>query len=334
MTHPRPGMNPARLTRLMGEAIRRCGVDLTGAVVLTEAATGPYVVTPVMAAMAGADRVIAVTRNTHYGTVAEVEAATRTLAELAGVGGRIEVVDRKTAGAIGRADIVTNSGHVRPLDAETIGAMKVTAVVPLMYEAWELRAGEVDLAACRARGVRVAGTNERHPHVDVFGYLAAQAIKLLVDAGVPVYRNRILVICDNPFLPYLRDGLTAAGAEVRVAEDLGRAADGEAPDAILIAVKPQAALAIDRPTAARLAGRWPGVVFAQFWGDVDRAALSEAGLPCCPVKEPAAGHMGMLPSAVGPDPVVRLQAGGLKVGEVLWRNPPAGAPAWEYVDAI
>jgi hypothetical protein len=29
--------------------------------------------------------------------------------------------------------------------------------------------------------------------------------------------------------------------------------------------------------------------------------------------------MGILPSAVGPEPIVRLQAGGLKVGEVLHR---------------
>jgi hypothetical protein len=37
--------------------------------------------------------------------------------------------------------------------------------------------------------------------------------------------------------------------------------------------------------------------------------------------------MGVLPSAVGPEPVVRLQAGGLKVGEVLARGldrAPAG----------
>ena len=29
------------------------------------------------------------------------------------------------------------------------------------------------------------------------------------------------------------------------------------------------------------------------------------------------GHMGVLPSAVGPEAIVRLQTGGLKVGEVL-----------------
>ena len=63
------------------------------------------------------------------------------------------------------ADIVTNSGHVRPIDARIAGWMRPDAVVPLMFEAWEIDMGrdDVDLAALRDRGIRYAGTNERHP---------------------------------------------------------------------------------------------------------------------------------------------------------------------------
>ena len=32
---------------------------------------------------------------------------------------------------------------------------------------------------------------------------------------------------------------------------------------------------------------------------------------------PRPGHMGVLPSAIGPEPIIRLQAGGLKVGQLL-----------------
>jgi hypothetical protein len=43
----------------------------------------------------------------------------------------------------------------------------------------------------------------------------------------------------------------------------------------------------------------------------------------------------MLPSGVGPEPVVRLQCGGLKVGEVLLQSPARRAPAdEEFLDAI
>ena len=58
----------------------------------------------------------------------------------------------------------------------------------------------------------------------------------------------------------------------------------------------------------------------QYWGDVDRDALTDAGVPVWPPRPPAPGHMGVLPSAIGPEPIVRLQSGGLKVGELLARG--------------
>ena len=69
---------------------------------------------------------------------------------LLGLRGRVEIVSEKSPDVLRQADIVTNSGHLRPLDAPTIRAMKPTAVIPLMYEAWELRPGDVDLDECRA----------------------------------------------------------------------------------------------------------------------------------------------------------------------------------------
>src|SRR5262249_23463108 len=128
-TDPRPGLNSTRLVRLMRESVERCRLDLSGAIVFTEAASGPYAVTPVLAALAGAERVHALTRSSPYGTVEAIAEQTEALAQQAGVGGRISVVTEKRSDLIRRADIVTNSGHVRPLDAETIGWMKPTAVV-------------------------------------------------------------------------------------------------------------------------------------------------------------------------------------------------------------
>jgi hypothetical protein len=76
-------------------------------------------------------------------------------------------------------------------------------------------------------------------------------------------------------------------------------------------------------------------VIGQFWGDVDRSALEKAGLSSWPVSSPAPGHMGILPSDVGPEPVVRLQSGGLKVGEVLLRSAnEAMGSEMEFIDMI
>lgn len=333
----RPGLDPRRLALLMRQAIERCRLDLSGRVVLTEAASGAYVVTPVLAAMAGARRVYAVTRSTAYGTADEISAQTLELAAQVGVVERIEITTRKSREHVADADIVTNSGHVRPIDAETIAWMKPGAVVPLMYEAWEYRASDVDLDACRRRGILVAGTNEQHPSVGVFPYLGIMAVKLLLDAGVAVQGSRVLVLCDNPFGPYIDNGLRGAGASVDLVADAARA--GEGPyDALVVAMRPDARPVVGGAdavvAAAEVARRWPGTVVAQFWGDVDRDALAAEQVPCWPVPPVPRGHMGILPSAVGPEPIVRLQCGSLKVGEILARRTGATDPYQDVVQLI
>lgn len=330
-----PGLNDRRLLNLMRSAVDRCRLDLEGAVMLTEAATGAYTVTPVLAAMAGAKRVFAVTRETRYGSVEQVRAGTLRLARVAECAGRIEIVERADPSVIGTADIVTNSGHVRPIDREFIRHMKRSAVIPLMYEAWEFRESDLDLDACRERGIAVAGTNERIPQVGVFPYLGVMGVKLLLDAGIAVHGSRILVVCDNPFAPHIERGLTGAGATVRMASSLSSAAGDGSTDAVLVAMRPQNQPVIDLAAAKLIARNWPGAVLAQYWGDVDREALSESGIAYWPEHGPSAGHMAMLPSGVGPEPIVRLQAGGLKVGEVLRKSARTGErDGWEFVDEL
>ena len=333
MMDDRPGLAPRRLVRLMRAAIERCSLDLTGAVVLTEAASGAYVVTPVVAAMSGASKVFAIARSTPYGSVEQVSEETQRLAYMAEVSGRIEIVTSKSRHIVEQADIVTNSGHVRPIDAQVIDWMKPGAVIPLMYEAWELRPEDLDLVACRRRGIAVAGTNERHPAVNVFSYLGIMAVKLLLDAGVSVYGCSILLLCDNPFLPFVESGLAAAGAKVETQKDLSFASNGY--EAILVVLQPRGRNLLSKPEAAWIQRRWPGAVVAQFWGDIDRTAFTEMDIPVYPSDAPPFGHMGILPSAVGPEPIVRLQAGGLKVGEVLrWNRSGSDREYMNFTEMI
>ncbi|HET6993507.1 MAG TPA: hypothetical protein VFI06_00935, partial [Chitinophagaceae bacterium] len=60
--------------------VEALGLNLEGKTVLTEAASGAYVVTPLLAAIAGA-KVYAFTRTTSYGTVEEIFANTKKLIE-------------------------------------------------------------------------------------------------------------------------------------------------------------------------------------------------------------------------------------------------------------
>jgi hypothetical protein len=329
----RPGLSTGRLSRLVTEAVERCALNLSEKTVLTEAATGAYVVTPVLAAVAGA-RVLALTADSRYGTAAEVKAQTEALAARLGVGDRITITTERTAAHFAAADVVTNSGHVRPIVGTLAGAIRPDAVLTLMFESWEALVGrrDIDVDALRDRGVQIAGTNERHPHVDVFAYLGPMAVAELADAGIPSYRSRIAVLCNNAFRDYLVDGLKTAGAEVDVAESLDGLSGGAAPDAVLVALRPTGAPVLSTGDVSRINSRWPNCVLVQFWGDIDR---TQCPVPVWPVVAPPAGHMGVLPARLGPEPIVRLQTGGLKVAQVLLTPPAArSAPDLEYVDAF
>ncbi|HET7015826.1 MAG TPA: hypothetical protein VFI65_18035 [Streptosporangiaceae bacterium] len=326
MTAPtRPGLDPRRMVRLAGEAVQRCRLDLSGRIVLTEAATGAYAVTALLAALAGA-QVYALAEMTRYASTAELRATLIELAELAGVTSRIEILPGKSLDVIGRADIVTNSGQVRPIDAGMVASLKPSCVIPLMYESWEFRDSDLDLAACRLRGIPVAGTNETHPAVDVFAFLGPMAVKQLHDAGIAVYGSRIAVLCDNPFEPFIVSYLQAAGARAAAEAKLTSEFLSSGWDAVLLALRPGAADVVTVADADLLGRHAPGTPLIQFWGDVDRRALASANVPVWPLDSPGRGHMGVLPSAVGPEPVVRLQAGGLKVGELLASGLATASP--------
>jgi hypothetical protein len=321
----RPGLNPRRLVQLMNATIDACRLDLADRTVMTEAASGAYVVTPVLAALAGA-HVFALAAATSYATADEIRNVTVELARLAGVVERVQLIYEKSPAFVGAADIVTNSGQVRPIDAMMVSRMKSSAVIPLMYEKWEYRAEDVDLEACRLNNIPVAGTNERHPDVGMFSYLGAMAVKQLHDAGIAVYRSRIVLLCDNAFGSFIVTALRNCGAEVTQARQLTPQVLAPHCDAVLLAMRPGDGPVFTAADVGPLAGASGGTVLVQYWGDVDRASLAAAGVPVWPPHPPAAGHMGVLPSAIGPEPVIRLQAGGLKVGELLARGLHRASP--------
>jgi hypothetical protein len=303
----------------MKAAIERLDLKLAGYAVLTEGATGAYAVTPVLAALAGA-RVFALANATRYASADEIEEATVRLARVAGVGDSIEFVYEKSPAILSGIDVVTNSGQVRPIDKTMVSYLKSTCVVPLMYEAWEYRSADIDLDACRSRGIVVAGTNEKHPAVDVFSFLGILAVRELHDAGIAVRGSNIVSLCDNDFAPHIRSGLQSCGAKVSEARRLTQQVLTPPCDAIVVALKPGDDPVLTAADADLLEKHAPGTVVIQYWGDVDREALAHARIPVWPPQEPTAGHMAVLLSAIGPEPIVRLQAGGLKVGEVLARG--------------
>jgi len=305
---------------LMKRALAETGLDMSGMTVLTEAATGAYAVTPVLAAMAGAKHVYAFTKPGRHGTVTDVKRETFEIAAPLDVADRIEILEKISHEVLHSVDIVTNSGHLRPLTAALIDQLRGDAVIALMFEAWEFRREDLDIEACARRKIPVVGVNERHPAIDVFSFLGPLAVKQLHDCGLAVLGSRIGLLCDNDFLAPLHTGLASLGANVKTFDSVAAVHPG-AWDAFVVALQPTDAPRVGQGEAAHLAACAPdGAVVVQFWGDIDRAVLAANGLAIWPAHSVGQGHMGILLSEIGPEPIIRLQTGGLRAAEWVRRG--------------
>jgi len=306
---------------------------------LTEAASGAYIVTPVLAAIAGA-KVFAFSKTTRYGKMEDVFSATRVLADsFSEFPLDIHLVDQLSPEIIAQADIITNSGHLRPLNESILKYAKDEVVIPLMYEAWEWRDADMDIRYIRKRKIKIGATNERHPQVDVFNYLGDMALKQIFDAGICPYKNKFILLCNNDFGPFIAKVLAAVCDGLAVIDlDEHRSAYNEDQidwiggfpeihipehyrnaEAVIFTAYPFDKEWIGETTAIsfhQIQSQLSDPFILRYAGDISEDFLDNKGLRFFP-RHVHSGHMGILPSAIGFDPIIRLQSGGLKTGEVL-----------------
>lgn len=332
-----------RYAQLMRQAIGAFELDLSGLTVLTEAASGPFVVTPLIAAMAGAERVRALTRDSRFASAGDVMALTSELAERCGVEDRIEVLTSRNDPGIAQSDVVTNLGFVRPLHRPMLERLGPTSAIALMVETWEHRAADIDLASCRELGIPVLGTNEDDPRLRTFRYLPEIAAKLLAEIDVAVRGSRLILVSDDKFAAAIRAGLDDMGAAVELfAPPLSpgltafEKAVAEA-DAIVVAHYPgtEPILGGDAGySAADLLQYNQSLGLAHISGSVDPEDVAAAGLRHAPEHIAPAGTMSVTAGYLGPEPVVDLVTAGLKVGEALARARQQGLNSAEAEAAV
>jgi len=326
------GHERRRINRIMEAAISDFDLDLRDIGVLTEAASGYFASTPLLAALAGASSVVAVGRDSRFGSYKEIACQIENWARDLNVGGRIIFQEGRPSLGELKIDLITNLGFVRPIDRALLESLTASAVVSLMWEPWEFRAEDIDVASCEELGIPVLGTRETHPRLRTYDYLPFVAARLMLERGVEVFRSRIVIIGSDPFGSAIQQGLKEMSAsevelirprEGSVAE---RYAKRDAPaDAIIVAEHRDAASVIggangiDPGQLVR-----DGTVLVHICGHVDIAGIREAELPIHPDPPAPYGKMTVTTDYAGPTPVIDLHAAGLKVGEIGVRNRRKG----------
>lgn len=306
--------------QLMKKAIDKFDLDLHGKVVFTEAASDCFLWTPIIAALSGADHVFAVTAPSRYASVAEVVENTTLHAEKLGVLDRIELCTSKDLAHIAQADIITNLGFVRPIDASFIHHLKKDAVISLMWEPWEFRPEDIDLGACMKRKIALLGTNEHDERLQTFRYVAMTVVKLLLENQIEIFDTDILILGGSHFLPETQAMLESLGARVAChLEDCD-----EAPDCIICLEHKKNDCLIGLGGRIDLQSIDSSPLVIHVCGQVEVSHVKELGSLMVPEQPAACGSMSFTTGYAGPKPVIDLHTAGLKVGQA-WLDKDSAA---------
>jgi len=330
-------MTDGRIDRIIHRSITKFNLDLAGLNVFTEAASGMFVFTPIIAALAGSDRVYAYAEDSRYGEKSDIGARLTAIAERFRVQDRIHVVYDKSPTIIKKCNIITNSGFVRPIDREMINAMNDTAVVPLMFESWECRKDDVDLDYCREKGVPVLGTNEGREGADVFDCLGFLLSKALFESGLEIFGNNILILGDNRIAAAIRNFFEKNSVRNTVITfDEGR----HAPRLGIVSCKSFDSLVSEQMYDAVIFSELlndvlllgeEGIInssnihlfrnteFIHVCGNVDADFIRDKAVRVHPEIIAPVEHMSFTGDYLGPGIPIQLMTAGLKVGEIMAR---------------
>lgn len=294
-------------------AIDKFELDLTGKRVLTEAATGNFVVTPVIAALAGAEEVYAFTKPTSHGTSAEVREQTRQLLDQAKDRKVIRIVEALDEVPLESIDILTNTGHLRPINASLVSRISSRCVIPLMWEPWEYRCADLDLAACKAKGIKVYGTNEEDPRLRTKEYIGYLVLLTLLQHQLTPLSARVLLVGGDKFVLPVKKVLNDNGYQYQCITNYHHLSDSVCSDVIVLLEHERNNLLIDAD--GMLLDKYPvkdDVLVIHVCGNV---TAPNPSVNYFPKKIRPFGYMSMTPDLVDNRVVIDLHTAGFKVAE-------------------
>jgi hypothetical protein len=314
---------PMRVIRIIDKHIASLQVNLNGAVVLTELGSNYYQYLPLIAARAGAKKVYALAKDNRYGKAAEVIASFQQFQRFIPTSCIVECLANEIPLSVFEdTDVITNSGNLRPLSAEFLKSFQKKIVIPLMFEAWEIREQDLDIGYCKEQHIPVAGTNEHHPLLEVFRYCGLLAMKLAFEAGYEVFGNSIAIYSNDDFGTTISSHFKKEGGRVHLisSPDELYALLPEL-DFVFLAKYDENQVYFGEQDAVfdhhRIKESNPSLGFIHLYGEVDAAFCNEQGIPIYPNKQGRKQVMTETLGYVGLEPIIRLQTGGLKVAEEM-----------------
>ncbi|MDN5062719.1 hypothetical protein [Aliarcobacter butzleri] len=308
-------------------AINKFDLNIENKVVLTEAATGNYVVTPIIAALAGAKKVYSYTKNSKYGSVEDVKKQTFELAKLCNIEHVVEVITNLEDINLKEIDILTNTGFLRPINKKIIDKLKKDCVIPLMWETWEFRDSDLDLEACYKNGIKVYGTNEDDERLRTKEYIGYMVLNFLLDfKHTPITSNVLLLGCDY-FNIYIEEVLKQNNYKYNVINEYNYKIDISDYNVIVLAEHHKDDLLIGTNGFIDIEQILPSTNIIHICGNVD---FSNAKFKYIPETPANFGYMSYTADYMGSQVVIDLHTAGFKVAEGMIKANQLSFKKMEY----
>lgn len=314
--------NPERVKSLIHESINFYNLNLGGMTILTEVGSKYYAITPLIAALSGGE-VFAYTRDSSFGKKEEISEFYQNLELFCNVKNQVSVIFNLTEEIIFKSNIITNLGFLRPIDKKFIEMMNDKSVISYMYETWERRYGDVDLAYCKEKNIPVLGTNEFFPGKEVFNYVGNLCIKLLFELDVEIYSSKIIIVSSDKFGRIIWKFLSSVGAEAYIVDNLKTTENRQYLidcDAVVIAdyfftekIIGKSDVQISVEDLIKYSQK---TAIVKIVGNIDVEEIRKWKIPVAPSFQ-SGTSMGVTMAYLGPKPIIDLHTAGLKVGEVM-----------------
>lgn len=317
--------NENRNFYIIKNVINELHLDLSDQVVLTEAGSGLFLYTPIICLMAKAKLVYAIIKDSTYGTADQIEQDLLKCIEDLYINRSALVIMKNeiSSTSIVDATIITNSGNVRPINEHMLLLNNHKAVIPVMYEKWELRESDIDIEYCKKHNIKVAGTWENYPGLDIFNYCKHLMIKMIFEAGMEIKKNKIIIWGDDKYGPLLQDGVNSLECESCNIVN--------STDALYLIKDADILFFCDYTSTKNLIGdkgiinielvkqNNPNLTIIHLAGNIDYE-YSKKFLHTFPNKNGNAKKMTYTLNHLGSYPTLALNVAGLKVGELLVKN--------------
>jgi len=310
--------------------VEKYNLNLTGLTVLTEAASGSYLYNPLIAILSNASNVITFCKDSKYGKADDIRKNMFIKYKKFNLEKRYKFCKELDKDIIYSADIITNSGHLRPFNKKFISSLKNKSVLPLMWESWEVRDDEIDFNAAKEHGILVLGTNEHSKLCDMKPYAFLTSLKLMIDQKISIAEDNILIIGNQLLAISIEEGLNNLKFNCRrIRSNSSNNIINQAlewADYILLAEHKDKNIIIGKNAIINTSQLKKNNIthIGILCGLIDIQDLNKNHISFYPKQLAPYGFMSYQPYELGCYPVMNLFAAGLKVGETMARARLSG----------